>query len=768
MQKLMLLAGLLLLSILPFMAEGKDPCHFSTEGTDFWFGLMQNRLKGIDHSLEITVSSRKGADFTVTYGPNETLIGDFSVGANSSQAVSIDYSILEASGSETIENKGIHLHANDSVNVYALNFRTQSSDVAVIYPTESLGKEYFAMCYKPNPANGNESNSEFLIVATKDNTKVTITPAVDTDRSKKAGQTFVIILNKGQSYQVQSNNSNIFGQGDLTGSYILASEPIAFYSGALSTSVPYSTAQDNSRDHLYEQIPPTNTWGREFYVVPLQQRQKDTYRILAAEDETTVTIEAINRTKTLKRGEFFEFDLTNSQACRIISTKKVLLAQYCRTQNADSYNGVGDPFMIILSPISQKINDVTFVAYESDLIQDMFYVNITTLTSEVDQILLDDKIIRKELFKTFPNQKYAYAQLPIGKGPHRLNNPNKDGGFLAYVYGFGERTESYGYGVGFNLDIQLEIGGSFETVDDAIQICYGNSVKLEAGEYFQSYQWSTGETSPSIMASQEKWYSILATTNAGCKKKDSLYVKVDRPVINLGPDKAVCLPGELVIEAENGFRTYKWQDGTINQTYTVDSTGYYSVVVTNQFDCLATDTIHVEVIIPKIDFEPDYPVVTIEHPEIKFTNLTKGDLSYIWDFGDGKTSNLPNPTHQFSDIKTYHVALTAVSKLLSNCSNSFGMDVKVIPFKFNIPNAFRPSSGIEENRILKPVLNAVDPENYKLQIFNRLGSNIFESTNPEKGWDGANAEQGVYIWMVRYLDFQGYEHAQKGTVMLVP
>ena len=35
-----------------------DPCHYSTEGTDFWFGLMQNRSVHPDHYLEITVTSR--------------------------------------------------------------------------------------------------------------------------------------------------------------------------------------------------------------------------------------------------------------------------------------------------------------------------------------------------------------------------------------------------------------------------------------------------------------------------------------------------------------------------------------------------------------------------------------------------------------------------------------------------------------------------------------------------------------------------------------
>jgi len=763
MKKLIPILVVFLFSFYPFCAEANDPCHYTTEGTDFWFGFMQNRSNYPDHYLEITVSSRKGADFTVTYGPGETPIGgNYTVAANLSETVRIDYNNLEASGSETIENKGIHLHATDSVNVYALNYRTQSSDVAVIYPTESLGKEYFAMCYTPHPTNTIESNTEFLIVASEDNTIVKITPTVETDRRKKANIMFSIMLNKGQSYQVQSMNSDINGQGDLTGSYIISDKPIAFYSGAKSTAVPF---EGQSRDHLYEQIPPTNTWGREFYIVPLEKRIRDTYRVLAAEDSTIVTIEGLNRTVSLNRGKFFEFVLDYQAACRLIASRKVLLSQYCRSQDIDGSNGVGDPFMIILSPISQKINDVTFEAYKSALIKDMFFINIITRSSEVASILLDDAPINNNYFKSFPNGKYAYAQVPIRSGTHRLYNPNKNGGFLAYVYGFGERTESYGYGVGFNLDIQLEIGGSFKIVDKTVLICHGDSVKLETGEYFSTYHWNTGETMPFIMASKRGMYSVTATTIAGCQKTDSLFVEVNTPEISLGPDTSVCLSGDLVIKAENGFKSYRWQDGSTKPTYTVDSTGYYSVTVTNNFGCEAKDTMYVKVIMPTLAFRPNYPAVTIEHPEITFTNLTEGASSYHWDFGDGESSADKNPTHRYSNLGKYHVVLRAFSDI--GCTDTFEMDVEVIPFTLVIPNAFRPDSDLPENRIFLPILIAVDPNKYQFHIFNRLGSVVFETGNPEVGWDGSNSEQGIYVWIVKCSDIQGYEHAQKGTVMLV-
>ena len=756
---------ILALFLLTFQAESqaKDPCHYSTEGTDFWFAFMQNRQTGQEHFMEITVSSRNGAKFTITYGTGETFIDSVTVGANSSQTVRIDYAILEPSGSEIIENKGIHLTATDSVNVYALNYRTQSSDVAVIYPTESLGKEYFAMCYTPNPTNTVESNSEFLIVATENQTTINISPSVDTEQGKKANAKFSIVLNKGQLYQVQSMNRIISGQGDLTGSYIQSDKPIAVYSGNKSTAVPFN---GGTRDYLFEQVPPTNTWGRDFYVVPLKNRSRDTYRILAAEDQTVVTIEGLGQTITLDRGKFYEFNLNSNQPSRIFSSKKILLAQFCRSQRADENSGVGDPFMIILSPISQKVNDVTFEAYKTNLVRNIFFVNVITLSSEVGNTKLDGVNVGA-FFSNFPNGKYAYAQIPITAGTHRLQNPDKSGGFLAYVYGFGDNnnTESYGYGVGFNLDIQLEIGGSFDPVDDTLLICNGDAVILEAGEYFASYKWSTKETTQSISVSKEGMYLVTATSLAGCQKTDSLFVKVDRPRIYLGKDTTVCLPGDLALQAPEGFKKYKWQDGTLSKTYVVNKSGDYSLIVTNKNDCQTTDTIHVDIIMPELIFKADFDTVTINHPIVNFKNKTIGAISYEWNFGDGQTSAEVNPTHRYSEEKIYEVTLKATNEF--GCTDSISNSISVIPDTFFIPNAFRPNSDISENRTFKPSISAVDRHNYQLQIFSRTGAMIYQSNHPEIGWDGSGSEQGIYIWIAKYRDIQQYESLKKGTVMLV-
>ena len=206
----------LILFLPPFfsLANGDiNKCHKSTEGTDFWFGFMENRWYTNNNYVEITVTAREATTFSVSVGPDAVFIGDYSVTDNGSRQVRIPWEPdqIEAKGSEVVQDRGIHLTSEKPVNVYALNYDRNSADVAVIYPVESLGTEYYAMCYTPhvnlfNDGTAEGRNSEFLIVATQDTTVVSITPSVVTDQNRPAGETFTDTLHAGQVYQVQSAN----------------------------------------------------------------------------------------------------------------------------------------------------------------------------------------------------------------------------------------------------------------------------------------------------------------------------------------------------------------------------------------------------------------------------------------------------------------------------------------------------------------------------------------------------------------------------------
>ena len=83
------------------------------------------------------------------------------------------------------------------MNVYSLNWDQNSSDVEVIYPAESIGNQYFAVCFDPNVDNaGQGRNGEFLIDAAKDNTTVKITPSKVTDNQSLRIRLLPLLLTK--------------------------------------------------------------------------------------------------------------------------------------------------------------------------------------------------------------------------------------------------------------------------------------------------------------------------------------------------------------------------------------------------------------------------------------------------------------------------------------------------------------------------------------------------------------------------------------------
>ena len=189
-----------------------DPCHKTTEGTDFWFGFMEGRNYNAGHYNEITLTSSYSCNYQVFIGKNATPSFSGILPANSTVRIPIDWHLVETIGSEVIEEKAIHVTSDYPLNIYALNWSDSSSEVAMIYPSNSLGNEYYAMCYTPN-INGNGinsgsgRNSEFLIVASQDNTIVNITPTKVTDKLSPANIPLPpITLNKGEVYQVQSDN----------------------------------------------------------------------------------------------------------------------------------------------------------------------------------------------------------------------------------------------------------------------------------------------------------------------------------------------------------------------------------------------------------------------------------------------------------------------------------------------------------------------------------------------------------------------------------
>ena len=85
-----------------------------------------------------------------------------------------------------------------------------------------------------------------------------------------------------------------------------------------------------------------------------------------------------------------------------------------------------------------------------------------------------------------------------------------------------------------------------------------------------------------------------------------------------------------------------------------------------------------------------------------------------------------------------------------------------------VPNTFSPN-GI--NNLFQPVILFPNFNDYEMKVFNRWGEILFESNDPEAGWDGnvnGNlAQQGVYAYYIRMKSTNGNQLERKGTVLLL-
>ena len=84
-----------------------------------------------------------------------------------------------------------------------------------------------------------------------------------------------------------------------------------------------------------------------------------------------------------------------------------------------------------------------------------------------------------------------------------------------------------------------------------------------------------------------------------------------------------------------------------------------------------------------------------------------------------------------------------------------------------IPNAFIPGSG--KNGIFKPAYAELSA--YRMDIYNSRGVLIFTANDINHGWDGTfnggDAMQGGYYYIVKFTDTKGNTHTQKGSLMLI-
>lgn len=146
----------------------------------------------------------------------------------------------------------------------------------------------------------------------------------------------------------------------------------------------------------------------------------------------------------------------------------------------------------------------------------------------------------------------------------------------------------------------------------------------------------------------------------------------------------------------------------------------------------------------------ELPLQTVSPTTLNFSDMDSGS--------SGQTLNC-------YIVKAIHTNSMGFDTLVSysnlDCANQM--------VEMYIPNAFVPGG---TNTIFKPeILHLGSIQSYRLHIFNRWGSKIFESTSPDIGWNGSQSGElcapGVYIYVIDIDQVDGKNQVKSGTLNLI-
>ncbi|WP_118975699.1 right-handed parallel beta-helix repeat-containing protein [Taibaiella koreensis] len=189
----------------------------------------------------------------------------------------------------------------------------------------------------------------------------------------------------------------------------------------------------------------------------------------------------------------------------------------------------------------------------------------------------------------------------------------------------------------------VSVSNSFGTITDTIHIGFKNpptpdlgndtirctGVLLDAGYPGSSYLWSTGDTTQHISALTPGIYSVKVTGINYCVGYDTINIGLyPLPLIDLGPDTAICRTDTLLLEVPYPGATYLWSDGSVQPMLRVYASGIYSVAVTDGNQCTSYDTLSVRVKArPVVDLGDD---ITLAQGASAVLNAGNPGSGYLW------------------------------------------------------------------------------------------------------------------------------------------
>ncbi len=791
---------------------------FSQIDTTFWFAAPEVsrhtsdfdrpillRLTTLDQSSTVKVSQPANSNFSEL---------SFMVGQNSTQTIDLSSYIdqIESKPANSTLNTGILIRSSAPITAYyevASATCNCNPEIFSLKGGNAAGNSFYiptqvyfdnSLRYTP------QAYSSFDIVSTEDNNVITITPKKQIV-GHSANQSFNITLMKGEVYSAAATSH-------LASQHLAGSRVTSLYPISITVKDDLLEGLGQCRDIAGDQIVPIDNIGTEYIAVKgFLDGNRERISVIATEDNTSVYSNSNSSPlATIDAGEVYEVLL--SQSATYINTSKPSYVWHT--------SGFGCELAGALLP---PINCTgTFQSSFVRTTQDQFGIIIFVEKAGVANFSLNNSssYIQQSHFSAIPgtSDQWYSARIELSNSVisagSLVNIKNSTNLFhLGFINGVAGSGTRYGY-----FSDYAKITGK----NHALSFCEDNELTLTTSNG-TNYNWSTTETTSSIKVSTEGKYwvdykinecaatdsfdvamyyrngpdfedSVLCNNDSlildlnpnqvilnsegdtlktnsiknqgtytvhteGCKNSDQINLKFESPQISLGPDTTFCDSINLQLQVSDTFLSYVWNSGSIGNEILVKSPGTYWIIAQTIRGCESNDSITIrQSSTPKINLGNDTSVCF----STGFLLDAGTNSKILWQ--DGST----NRYFSAQSKGTFHVVVTNDDGCIASDTIIIDATGANQTIRF-LPNSFTPDgNGINDFFPFSPEKHQ-PIDQYSLKIFSFWGEKLWESIESSVPWNGIyqgkEAQQGNYMYILSWKDCNNNYHSTSGVVMLL-
>lgn len=602
-----------------FFLIGTLPCIAQVD-TEFWFAPPDITSGHGDRPIYIRISTLdKPAEVRITQPARDNMqLALVSVAANSTQTVNLtnEIAFIETSVPASVMETGIKITSSAPITAYYEVGAQWNAEIFVLKGRNSIGNKFVIPgqnFYHNSPSYSPAPVSSFDIVATQNNTVVTVKPTKPIAGHSNE-KVIVVKLNEGETYSFYKTSQS--ADDNPAGTIVESNKPIAI------TIKDDSVINGGCRDLLGDQLVPVAVAGSEYIVMKGFLNSTEYIFITATEDNTKIYIGGSSTpSATLRAGELFRLTIV-SRSTYIVSDKTIYVFHV---------TGFGcEMGMALLPSITCKgSQQIGFSRTTSEF----FGLNIMVRKEGIGhfQINGSQTFIPASFFSPVPGtndtwyaaqMEFSTLQIPVGQGSLISNSRNS---FQAGIINGNESTTCrYGY---FSAFSTLFIGDDFD-------ICEGQTATLDAGPGKESYLWNTGATSQQIGVVNTGTYWVKVERE-DCILVDTVKVNFRKGSLDLGADTVLCKGEVSKIDGKKNF-SWNWSDGSKSRYLQTALPGKYWLSVFDYTGCLASDTINITT--------TDKPVVDLGNDIVKcpqekvVLDATYPGATYLWEDGTSASS----------------------------------------------------------------------------------------------------------------------------------